>query len=36
MDSLIDFGMKGPLADIPSQGTISRIYVRTRDGWITF
>jgi RHS repeat-associated protein len=36
IESLIDFGLKGPLADIPSQGTINRIYVRTRDGWLAF
>lgn len=33
---LIDFAGNGPLARIPSQGTISSIYVRASDGWIVF
>jgi len=32
--SLLDFAQKGPLMDIPNQGTISSINVRTSDGWV--
>lgn len=31
---LEDFAGKGPLAKIPYQGTISTVYVRTKDGWV--
>lgn len=34
--TMLDFGGNGPLAQIPSQGTISSIYVRASDGWIVF
>jgi hypothetical protein len=36
LTDLVDFGMKGPLSQIPSQGTIASIYVRTGDGWVLF
>nr|AGC71099.1 hypothetical protein [uncultured bacterium A1Q1_fos_2067] len=32
--SLLDFAEKGPLAKIPSQGTVSSIHVLTADGWV--
>ncbi|SEH00444.1 RHS repeat-associated core domain-containing protein [Nonomuraea solani] len=35
-DRLLDFGVNGPLAQIPRQGTISSIYVNTAGGWIVF
>ncbi|MFI7705829.1 RHS repeat-associated core domain-containing protein [Nonomuraea sp. NPDC049480] len=34
--TMIDFGVNGPLAQIPRQGTISSIYVNSADGWIVF
>ncbi len=33
-DSLLDFIPKGPLAQIPNQGTIAAINIRTADDWI--
>ncbi|WP_197454791.1 hypothetical protein [Stieleria varia] len=33
-DQLLDFAAKGPLSKIPTQGTISKIWVLTRDGWV--
>ncbi|UBU14153.1 DUF6531 domain-containing protein [Nonomuraea gerenzanensis] len=33
---LVDFGVNGPLVQIPRQGTISSIYVNTADGWVVF
>ena len=32
--TLIDFASKGPLSQIPSQGTVRAIYVKTADGWV--
>ena len=34
--TLVDFGRNGPLSAIPSQGTVSSIYVNTADGWVVF
>ena len=34
--ALVDFGVNGPLSAIPSQGTISAIYIQTADGWVVF
>lgn len=34
--TLVDFGANGPLSQIPSQGTVSTIYVQTADGWVVF
>ncbi|MBK8251151.1 MAG: RHS repeat-associated core domain-containing protein [Polyangiaceae bacterium] len=31
---LLDFALKGPLSEIPNQGTISAINILTVDGWI--
>ena len=31
---LLDFAQDGPLTQIPGQGTISSIYVRTSGGWV--
>ena len=36
LETIIDFGTNGPLAEIPSQGTVSSIYVQTADGWVVF
>ncbi|GAA2215236.1 hypothetical protein GCM10009850_107030 [Nonomuraea monospora] len=33
---LIDFGLNGPLAQLPRKGTVSSIYVNSADGWIVF
>jgi hypothetical protein len=33
---LVEFGRSGPLSAIPTQGTVSSIYVRTADGWVVF
>jgi hypothetical protein len=33
--ALVDFASKGPLVQIPSQGTVSVINVLTKDGWVT-
>lgn len=35
-DQLLDFGRKGPLSQIPNQGTIDAINVLTKDGWVRF
>jgi hypothetical protein len=35
-DQLLDFGRKGPLSQIPNQGTIEAINVLTKDGWVRF
>jgi len=32
--SLQEFASKGGLSAIPNQGTISKIYVQTKDGWV--
>lgn len=32
-NALADFASKGPLSQIPGQGTIRSIYVQTSDGW---
>jgi hypothetical protein len=34
--TLLDFGANGPLSQIPTQGTVSTIYVQTADGWVVF
>lgn len=34
--TILDFGRNGPLSSIPSQGTVSSIYVNTADGWVVF
>jgi hypothetical protein len=33
---LLDFSKNSPLNDIPNQGTISSIYVRTKGGWVIY
>ena len=33
-DALLDFASKGGLSKIPTQGTIARIWVLTKDGWV--
>jgi len=32
--TMIDFANKGPLKDIPNQGTVDNIFIRTSDGWV--
>jgi RHS repeat-associated protein len=32
--NLVDFARKGPLVEIPSQGTVTSINVLTSDGWV--
>jgi RHS repeat-associated protein len=34
--TLVDFGANGPLSQIPTQGTVGSVYVRTADGWVAF
>lgn len=33
---LLDFAQKGPLSQIPKQGTVNAINVLTKDGWVRF
>jgi hypothetical protein len=33
---LVDFGLTSPLNEIPTQGIISTIYVRTAGGWVIY
>jgi len=32
--TMIDFANKGPLKDIPNQGNVDNIFIRTSDGWV--